>query len=131
MGTKQAHAGRRVIGLTGASARTGARHASAALLALSLVVWSTLPTATHAPALLEALQNHAEMADEHDHGLADDLLWTLHGHGHEAADHDHSQAVLAAALGAGPAAPAAAAWRLGPDPRGPTRADRIERPPRA
>ena len=53
-----------------------------ALLCLSLVVWSMLPSLSHVPRIAETLNEHAQMVADHghSHGFAEDLLWALHGH---------------------------------------------------
>lgn len=73
------------------------RQAFAALLCLSLFVWSTTPAATHAPTVFETIQDHLAMAADHGHsqGFQEDLYWAMHGHSHDVADHYHSQALLA------------------------------------
>jgi fermentation-respiration switch protein FrsA (DUF1100 family) len=104
-----------------------------ALLCLSLVVWSMLPSLSHVPRIVETLTEHAQMIADHghSHGFAEDLLSALHGHSHDAIDHDHSPAlaVAPASAGAWPATPDA--WRLRASQTGPNRIFRIERPPRA
>ena len=109
------------------------RGAFAALLCLSLAVWSIVPSASHAPNVIETLQKHLEMIAEHghSHGLEEDLLWAMHGHSHDTADHDHSQAVLALANASEIDTFHLDAWRLHASPLGPSRVFRIERPPRA
>ena len=115
------------------SLRTFARPSFAALLCVSLVVWSVMPAATHAPTLAESIQHHLEMIAEHGHahGFAHDLLWALHGHSHDAADHDHSQAVLVFGIRPQPAFALTDTLTLKASPAGPLRKFRIERPPRA
>ena len=73
------------------------RQAFAALLCLSLFVWSTTPAATHAPTVFETIQDHLVMAADHghSHGFQEDLYWAMRGHSHDVADHYHSQALLA------------------------------------
>lgn len=76
-----------------------AHHVRQGLLAIActaLIAWSVAPNASHAPRIIEILQEHAEMiaTHGHSHGPEEDLLWAIHGHSHDAADHDHSQAVL-------------------------------------
>ncbi|KJS39353.1 MAG: hypothetical protein VR70_08285 [Rhodospirillaceae bacterium BRH_c57] len=80
---------------------TFGQSALAALLCLSLVVWSVMPSVNHAPSVIETLQEYAEViaTHGHSHGLEEDLYWALHGHSHDVVDHDHSQALLV--LGAG------------------------------
>lgn len=104
-----------------------------ALLCLSLLCWSILPSLSHVPRIAETLNEHAQMIADHghSHGFQEDLLWALHGHSHDAVDHDHSPAlaVMAASGGIWPAAQDA--WRLRASQSGPHRIFRIERPPRA
>ena len=73
----------------------------AALLCLSLLAWTVQPVASHVPAVLDVLAEHAQMVEEHghSHGLEEDLAWAMHGHSHDKADHDHSSAVLTGAPG--------------------------------
>jgi hypothetical protein len=114
-------------------ARALVRHAACGVLVAALVLWSVLPAATHAPAIVETIQDHLEMVADHghSHGFVEDLMWAMHGHSHDAADHDHGQAVLTPPGGTGLAlAVSRPRWRV-PAIRGPTRAFRIERPPRA
>lgn len=104
-----------------------------ALVCLSLLVWSILPSLSHVPRLAETLQDHAQMIANHghSHGFQEDLLAALHGHSHDAVDHDHSPALTVVAA-SGDAWPAARdAWRLQAAQAGPNRIFRIERPPRA
>jgi hypothetical protein len=112
---------------------TFGRQAFAALLCLSLVVWSVVPAATHAPTVFETIQDHLEMIADHghSHGFEEDLFWAMHGHSHDAADHDHSQALLALGDRTLPASASRDAWRLRASPDGSHRRFRIERPPRA
>ena len=109
------------------------RRAVAALLCLSLLVWSMLPSALHVPTIGDTQHEHAETAtaEGHSHGLERDLLWALHGHGHDAVDHDHNPALAAPAHGAGFLIAARDKWQLPPSPGAPHRVFRIERPPRA
>lgn len=104
-----------------------------ALLCVALAVWSAMPSATHAPAVFETIQDHLEMIAEHghSHGFEEDLYWAMHGHGHDAADHDHGQAYLDFAESALPVPAERDAWRLRASPGGSHRIFRIERPPRA
>ena len=112
---------------------TFGRHAFAAVLCLSLVVWSMVPAATHAPTVFETIEDHLEMIADHghSHGFEEDLYWAMHGHSHDAADHDHSQALLV--LGdRSPLAPGYRdAWRPKASPGEGHHSFRIERPPRA
>lgn len=109
------------------------RKAFAALLCLSLIVWSVMPAATHAPAVFETIQDHLEMIADHghSHGFEEDLYWAMHGHSHDTADHDHSQAFLALGGGSDHALSDRDAWRLRGSPDGGHHTFRIERPPRA
>lgn len=104
-----------------------------ALLCLSLVVWSMLPSLSHVPRIAETLTEHAQMVADHghSHGLAEDLLQALHGHAHDAIDHDHSPALAVAPVLSDAWPGARDAWRLRAAQTGPDRIFRIERPPRA
>lgn len=106
---------------------------TALLCILALLVSSAVTLYGHAPKVMQVLQEHTQMIEEHghSHGLEDDLAWAMHGHSHEKLDHDHSQAVLVQhrAL-AGPSsvsttwhAPAVSEWSVP--------VFRLERPPRA
>lgn len=79
--------------------RTLGQSALAALLCLSLVVWSVVPAVSHASAVFETLQEHAPVIAEHGHSHweVEGLQRVLHGHGHDAADHDHGEAMQAPA----------------------------------
>ncbi|APX90800.1 hypothetical protein BV394_14665 [Brevirhabdus pacifica] len=115
-------------------ARAFARHFVALVLCLGLVTWLVMPSASHAPKVVEALSLQAEILAEHGHvhDLDRDVVWALHGHGHDGADHDHSPAMMAAPPRAHrPFRSHRAEWRLRPGPKGPTMAFLIERPPRA
>lgn len=109
------------------------RAAFVALLCVAVFVWSVVPTTSHAPTVLDVLQEHAEMIAEHghSHGLEEDLLWAAHGHSHDSLDHDHSQAVVS-----GPEMSPQTfdfyrtAWRLNHASANTLRKYRIERPPR-
>ena len=70
--------------------------AFAQLLMISVVVWSILPSAIHAPSVLGTIADHQKMIAEHghSHGFEEDLLWAMHGHSHDAVDHDHSPVLL-------------------------------------
>ena len=115
------------------SVRTVGRRAIATLLGLALLLWIVLPATSHAPAIFETLQEHAEMIAEHghSHGFEEDLAWAMHGHDRDSADHDHSQAVLAPDLFPQPFEGYGTAWRLDASATGPSMAFLIERPPRA
>ncbi|WP_445943290.1 hypothetical protein [Roseicyclus sp.] len=104
----------------------------AAVLCLSLIGWSMLPSLSHVPRIAETRHEHAQMIADHghSHGLHEDLLAALHGHSHDAVDHDHSPALAVAAT-------SGAFWPAGQDglrlwasQSGPHRIFRIERPPR-
>ena len=109
------------------------RQVLAAVICLSVAVWSVLPTTNHVPTVLETLDEHAQMiaSHGHSHGLAEDLVWALHGHSHDVMDHDHSQAVLTAAHDDGAMEHGADKRRFHPAPDMPSHAFRIDRPPRA
>jgi hypothetical protein len=109
------------------------RRAFAALLCLSLVVWSVMPTVNHAPTVFETIQDHLEMIAEHghSHGFEEDLLLAMHGHSHDAADHDHGEAHVALGAPTRRASPYRDARRARGSPDAFHRKFRIERPPRA
>jgi len=125
--------------------QTACRTAFAAVLCLSLILWSVMPSVTHAPEALETAQTHPEVIAEqgHGHGHAHghvhehenqhehDLDRLLHGHSHDAADHDHSQAVLVARAPTGAQAASRDGWRFRSSDIGAYRVFRIDRPPRA
>lgn len=105
----------------------------ATLLCMAVLVWSVMPTTSHTPAILDVLQEHAEMIAEHghSHGLEEDLAWAMHGHSHDSVDHDHSQAVVPGPdLSPHPMEIYRTAWRLGSATSNPLRIYLIERPPR-
>ena len=113
--------------------RTIGRAAFATVLCVAVFVWSVMPTTSHAPAILDVLQEHAEMIAEHghSHGLEEDLLWAAHGHSHDSVDHDHSQAVVPGPdLSPRPLDIYSTAWRLSSATANPLRVFQIERPPR-
>ena len=113
--------------------RTIGKAAFATLLCAAVLVWSVMPTTSHAPAILDVLQEHAEMIAEHghSHGLEKDLLWATHGHSHDSVDHDHSQAVVPGPdLSPQPLDIFRTAWRLSSATANPLRIYQIERPPR-
>lgn len=113
--------------------RTIGKATFATLLCAAVLVWSVMPTTSHAPAILDVLQEHAEMLAEHghSHGLEEDLAWAMHGHSHDSIDHDHSQAVvLGPDLSSQPLDIYAAAWHLSSATSNPLRIYLIERPPR-
>jgi hypothetical protein len=109
------------------------RQVLAAVICMSVAVWSVLPTANHVPTVLKTLDEHAQMiaSHGHSHGLAEDLAGALHGHSHDAMDHDHSYAVLTVATYDGPMEHGADRWRFHPAPDLPARVFLIDRPPRA
>ena len=113
--------------------RTQARRIFVGLLCFSLVVWSVAPSATHAPKVLQTINDHLEMIADHghSHGFEEDLFWALHGHSHDVADHDHSQVVLSASIGVGVFYVVKDTWRLRASRGDPFRDFRIDRPPRA
>lgn len=112
--------------------RTYGKSALAALLCLSLVVWSIVPSASHTPSVFDVVAEHAEMIAEHghSHGFEADFYAALHGHSHDVADHDHSQALLAFGASAHQSWGYRDNFRLHPSSGGPHRAYLIERPPR-
>ena len=105
----------------------------AAMTCFALIVWSVVPSFTHAPTVIETIQDHLEMIESHghSHGLEEDIYWALHGHGHDVADHDHNQAFLSPGPDAGPFMDVGETWRGLGTARTPSRLFRIERPPRA
>lgn len=112
--------------------RTLVRDAFAAVLCLSLVLWSLAPSASHVPSVFDVVTEHAHMIADHghSHGFEEDLLWALHGHSHDVADHDHSQAMLAPGSGPEPRTAHRDMFRLRVSSGGPHRVYLIERPPR-
>jgi hypothetical protein len=113
--------------------RTIGKAAFATLLCAAMLVWSVMPATSHAPAILDVLQEHAEMIAEHghSHGLEEDLAWAMHGHSHDSVDHDHSQAVVPRPdLSPQPLHIYRTAWRLSSATANTLRIDQIERPPR-
>ena len=113
--------------------RTLGQSAFAALLCLSLVVWSVVPAVSHASAVFETLQEHATTIAEHGHSHWDeeDFQRALHGHGHDAADHDHSEAMQSLADGRNTVFGYGDVRCLPPSRAGPSSNLRIDRPPRA
>ncbi|MCR9215238.1 MAG: hypothetical protein NXI13_16090 [Proteobacteria bacterium] len=105
----------------------------AVLLCLSLVIWSAIPPVSHMPSVLDTLQEHLEMVEDHghSHGLEEDLFWALHGHSHDKADHDHSQAFFLLGSESFPTTWYSETWRLKASENGPSPQFRIDRPPRA
>jgi hypothetical protein len=113
--------------------RTIGKAAFATLLGAAILVWSVVPTTSHAPAILDVLQEHAEMIAEHghSHGLEEDLAWAMHGHSHDSMDHDHSQAVVPRPEPSShPVDIYRTAWRLSAAMSNTLRIYQIERPPR-
>ena len=108
------------------------RHAFAAVLCLSLVVWSVMPSLTHAPTVFQTIQDHLAMIEDHNHshGFEEDLYWAMHGHNHDVVDHDHSQAFLMPNPETGPSTTFSEPWLRIASTNGPTRQFRIDRPPR-
>ena len=102
------------------------------LTCAALIVWSVMPSYTHAPTVLETIQEHLEMVEEHghSHGFEADILWAMHGHSHDLADHDHSQAFLMPNPQTGPSLAYGEPWLRIASTRGPSRQFRIDRPPR-
>ncbi len=113
--------------------RTFAHCALAAVICLSLVVWSLAPSASHVPSVFDVVAEHTDMIADHghSHGFAEDLVWALHGHSHDVADHDHSQAMLVLGAGSHPPTAYRDSFRLLSSSGGPHRVYLIERPPRA
>jgi hypothetical protein len=76
------------------------KHMFAALMCLSIVIWSVVPAGPHTPTVLKVIEDHLQMIADHghSHGFEEDLFWAAHGHSHEAADHDHNQVLLALGL---------------------------------
>jgi hypothetical protein len=113
--------------------QTIGRTVLATLLCAAVLVWSVMPATSHTPAILDVLQEHAEMIAEHghSHGLEEDILWATHGHSHDSADHDHSQAVVPGPdLSPQPLDIYRTAWRLSSATSNTLRIHLIERPPR-
>lgn len=109
------------------------RQAFAALLCLSLIVWSILPATTHTPTVFETIQDHLEMIADHghSHGFEEDLYWAMHGHSHDVADHDHSPALLAFGDRSQRSSAERDTWRPKASLGGDHHSSRIDRPPRA
>ena len=109
------------------------RRLFAVLTCTALVVWSVMPSFTHAPTLFETIQDHLEMVEDHghSHGFEEDLYWAMHGHSHDVADHDHNQAFLTYGRSSEPYAEVSEAWLRIASTGGPSRQFRIDRPPRA
>lgn len=102
------------------------------LACVALVVWTVAPTASHAPKIIETLQEHAEMiaTHGHSHGLEEDLIWAMHGHSHDVADHDHTQAVFTQTRTAQVFEKTRATWRGLASSHWSPPLFRLERPPR-
>lgn len=113
--------------------RNRGQKALAALLCLSLLVWSIMPSIAHAQRIADTLQEHAQTIAEHGHSHAvdQDLLWALHGHSHDAVDHDHGHAMAALGDKSDLVPGKRDTWSLRPSRDGPYRLFLIERPPRA
>lgn len=114
-------------------AKTIARAIFGALTCLALILWSVMPSFTHAPRVFETIQDHLELVEDHghSHGFEEDLHWAMHGHSHDVADHDHTQAVLTVVPHSEPFAPLTEALQSLGSSSGPSRHFRIDRPPRA
>ncbi|MEM9629762.1 MAG: hypothetical protein AAGA50_00455 [Pseudomonadota bacterium] len=109
------------------------RRLLAALVCLSIAVWTVSPTVAHAPKFLETVQDQLQMIEDHghSHGEEIDILWAMHGHQHDVADHDHHSVDLIRLAG-GPAAHFGRDdWLITPSDGGPARIYLLERPPRA
>jgi hypothetical protein len=104
-----------------------------ALLCLSLIGWSILPSLTHVPRIAETLHDHARMIADHghSHGFQVDLRAALHSHSQDAIDHDHSPALAVAAASSAIWPAAQDALRLQASQSDHHSVFRIERPPRA
>ena len=108
------------------------RRLYALLTCVALVVWSVVPSFTHAPKVFETIQDHLEMVEDHghSHGFEEDLYWAMHGHSHDVADHDHNQAFLTIDRGSVPSSEFSEIWLRISSTGGPSRQFRIDRPPR-
>jgi len=109
------------------------RRLLALLTCLALVLWSFMPSFSHAPTVFETVQDHLEMVEDHghSHGFEEDLYWAMHGHSHEVADHDHNQAFLTINRGSVPSSEFSETWLQTSSSDGPSPKFRIDRPPRA
>lgn len=109
------------------------RRLFALLTCFALVVWSVVPSLTHAPSMFETVQDHLEMIADHghSHGFEEDLYWAMHGHSDDMADHDHNQAFLTPSRSSETSAEFSEPWLRIASTSGPTRQFRIDRPPRA
>ena len=101
------------------------------ILIILFVVWSILPNFGHAPRVLETLQEHAEMIEDHghSHGFVEDLLWAVHGHDHDEMDHDHSPIMLSSTINV-IQVPEQKDWRQLPSEYKGSPSILIERPPK-
>ncbi|MGI3185687.1 hypothetical protein [Nioella aestuarii] len=108
------------------------RRALFVLSCFALIAWNVTPTSSHAPTVIQTLQEHAEMVATHghSHGLEEDLMWALHGHSHDTADHDHSQAVLMPSRVNQSHTEAGSVWRILASLDWQSPHFRLERPPR-
>ncbi|MBE1297871.1 hypothetical protein [Phycobacter azelaicus] len=104
----------------------------AVLSCAALLVWSLVPSFTHAPTVIDTMQDHLEMVEAHghSHGFEEDLYWAMHGHSHDVADHDHGQALLPLGREADPFSEFTKPWTRIASIDGPYRQFRIDRPPR-
>lgn len=104
----------------------------AMLTCVALVVWSVMPSFTHAPTVFETIQDHLEMVEAHghSHGFEEDLYWAMHGHSHDVTDHDHNQAFLTPGRSSEPSTELSEPWMRIASTSGATRHFRIDRPPR-
>lgn len=105
----------------------------AMLTCVALIVWSVMPSFTHAPTVFETIQDHLEMVESHghSHGFEEDLYWAMHGHSHDVTDHDHNQAFLTPSRSSEPSSEFSEPWLRITSTSGPSRQFRIDRPPRA
>lgn len=110
-----------------------ARRLFAVLTCAALIVWSVMPSFTHAPTVFETIQDHLEMVEDHghSHGFEEDLYWAMHGHSHDVTDHDHNQAFLTSGRSSEPSTEFSEPWQRIASTSGPSRQFRIDRPPRA
>lgn len=104
----------------------------AMLTCMALIVWSVMPSFSHAPTVFETIQDHLELVESHghSHGFAEDIYWAMHGHSHDMADHDHNQAYISKLPRTEPVATVSPLWLQIATSGGPTRHFRIDRPPR-
>lgn len=108
------------------------RNGLTSFLCLSFVLWSAMPSVNHIPSVLDTVQAHFEMIEDHghSHGLEEDLFWALHGHAHDKADHDHTQAFFLLGNESVLTIKYAETWQIKASETGPSRQFRIDRPPR-